>query len=164
MTTTRDESAELRQVVNQLQRACESLTEERAAAERREREFTQRGGARAQQTLQQTEPRELRPGQVKSLKQRLARARTEVKDYEVYRDVMESQMGTIKREMQRVAAERDAALKAAKKLKAAASRRRRVLQAKSDKTKVRVSALFRCYCSVTLRLVSNAAVHSVPRA
>lgn len=56
---------------------------------------------------------------VRSLRAALKEARAEVRDYELYRDVMEATMGKLKGEVAKLVAERDDATKAANRAKAA---------------------------------------------
>ncbi len=58
-------------------------------------------------------------GTVRNLRAALKEARAEVKDYELYRDVMEATMGKLKGEVAKLVAERDEAVKAANKAKGA---------------------------------------------
>lgn len=67
-------------------------------------------------------------GNVRKLKAALKEARSEVKDYELYRDVMESTMTKLKGEVGKLVADRDAARKEAAKAKSARQRERSEVQ------------------------------------
>ena len=130
LTATRDDNAALRDTVDQLQRACEVLEDSARLG-------GGGGGRSSPQQQQRGRGRGRRGKAPASLKHRLVRAQSELKDFEVYRDVMEAQMVSFKSDMQRVAGERDAALKQAKKLRITSSRQRRAQQARTDGSKVR---------------------------
>ena len=69
------------------------------------------------------------------MKEKLANARQEVKDYELYKDVMETAVVRLKGEMQRLVDEREAAKKAASRASAHARREREQANAARKRAK-----------------------------